>query len=143
MQDGRLAVMATALIGALIGTASSAIAATPVTGTWITDEGKALVRIAPCGDAICGTIVKVLKHEPGKPTTDSANPDPSKRSNPIEGTVILNGFTDAGSIWKGKIYNPDSGKTYTAKLAKNPDGTLKVEGCVAFLCRGPTWQPAR
>ncbi len=131
------------LAALLIGSASGAVAATPVTGTWITDEGKALVRIEPCGPAVCGRIVKILKHEPGKPTTDIANPDPSKRRNLIEGSFILTGFTDAGSIWKGKIYNPDSGKTYTAKLARNPDGTLKVEGCVAFLCRGPTWQPAR
>lgn len=127
----------------LIGSASGAIAAAPVTGTWITDEGKALVRIEPCGQAICGRIIKILRHEPGKPTTDIANPDPSRRRNPIEGSFILTGFTDAGSVWKGKIYNPDSGKTYAAKLARKPDGTLKVEGCVAFLCRGPTWQPAR
>ncbi len=130
-------------VAVLTGTAASASAATPVTGNWLTDEGKALVRIEPCGKAICGRIVKVLKQEPGKPTTDIANPDPSKRANPIEGTFILTGFMDAGSIWKGRIYNPDSGKSYNARLAKNPDGTLEVEGCVAFLCRGPTWQPAR
>lgn len=132
---------AAALASLFISTA--AMAATPVTGTWITEGGKAMVRIEPCGDAICGRIVKVLLREPGKPTTDIANPDPTKRNNPIEGTFILTGFKDAGALWKGKIYNPDSGKTYNAKLTRNADGTLKVEGCVAFLCRGPIWTPAR
>ncbi|WP_066726707.1 DUF2147 domain-containing protein [Sphingomonas pituitosa] len=129
-----------ALASLLISTA--ALAAAPITGTWMTEGGKALVRIEPCGDAMCGRIVKVLRREPGKPTTDIANPDPAKRNNPIEGTFILTGFKDAGALWKGKIYNPDSGKTYAAKLTRNADGTLKVEGCVAFLCRGPIWTPA-
>lgn len=132
---------AAALAALFVSTA--AIAATPVTGTWMTEDGKALVRIEPCGSAICGRIVKVLRRAPGAPTTDIANPDPAKRNNPIEGTFILTGFKDAGSLWKGKIYNPESGKTYNAKLTRNADGTLKVEGCVAFLCRGPIWTPAR
>jgi uncharacterized protein (DUF2147 family) len=128
---------------AFLGSTATAFAAQPVTGNWLTEENKALVRIEACGKTVCGKIVKVLKPTPGKPTMDIANPDPTKRKNPIEGTYILTDFTDAGALWKGKIYNPDSGKTYNAKLTRNPDGTLKVEGCIAFLCKGPTWQPAR
>jgi uncharacterized protein (DUF2147 family) len=128
---------------ALLGCGTAAIAAQPVTGTWMTEEGKALVHIDACGQAMCGKIVKVLKVDPGKPTKDIANPDPAKRGNPIEGTFILTDFVDAGSLWKGRIYNPASGKTYSARLTRNADGTLKVEGCVAFLCKGPIWQPAR
>jgi uncharacterized protein (DUF2147 family) len=122
---------------------SAASAAQSIAGTWLTDDGKAHVRIEPCGKAMCGRIVAVLKRAPGDATTDASNPDPAKRANPIEGTYILTGLTDAGSVWKGKIYNPATGKSYNAKVWRNPDGTLKVEGCVAFLCRGPTWQPVR
>lgn len=131
-----------ALAAALLGPAS-AFAAQPVTGNWLTEDGKAVVQIASCGKTVCGRIVKLLKPVPGKPATDAANPDPKKRGNPIVGTYILTDFVDAGSLWKGRIYNPETGKTYNAKIARNPDGTLKVQGCVAFLCKGPTWQPAR
>lgn len=135
---GRVLIGAASLIVATPG-----FAAQPVIGNWITEDGKALVHIDFCGKAVCGKIAKLLKLDPSKPLTDTSNPDPRKRNNPLEGTYILTGFVDAGSLWKGKIYNPDSGKTYNAKLMRNADGTLKVEGCVAFLCKGPTWQPAR
>lgn len=121
----------------------AARAATPIAGTWLTDDGKAHVRIEPCGAAMCGRIVAILKRGPGDATTDKSNPDPAKRNNPIVGTYILTDLVESGSLWKGKIYNPASGKTYSAKLFRNADGTLKVEGCMAFLCRGPIWQPVR
>ena len=60
----------------------------------------------------------------------------------MQGTVILSDLVDAGDVWKGRIYNPESGKTYTVKIKRGADGCLKVEGCVAFICQGPTWQPA-
>ncbi|PPU43318.1 hypothetical protein XarbCFBP7697_20335 [Xanthomonas arboricola] len=119
-----------------------AFAAEPITGKWFTDNQQALVEIRPCGASLCGTIIKVLRSKPGSAKTDVFNPDPGKRNNPMEGTVILSELVDAGNLWKGRIYNPESGKTYNAKLTRGADGSLKVEGCVAFICQGPTWQPA-
>ena len=42
----------------------------------------------------------------------------------------------------GSIYDPQSGKTYDSKLSLNPDGTLKVEGCISIICQAQTWKPA-
>lgn len=132
-----------ALAGASLFLAAPAQAAQPITGNWLTEEGKALVQIGPCGKAVCGKIVKVLKHTPGRPGTDIANPDPKLRSRSIEGLSILTDFADAGSLWKGNIYDPESGKTYSSKLTRNPDGTLKVQGCIMFFCKTQTWRPAK
>ncbi|CAD0357714.1 DUF2147 domain-containing protein [Xanthomonas hortorum] len=126
----------------LVVQSTPAFAAEPITGKWFTDNQQALVDIQPCGTSLCGTIVKVLRTKPGSRKTDAFNPDPAKRHNPMEGTVILSELVDAGDLWKGKIYNPESGKTYNAKIKRGADGSLKVEGCVAFICQGPTWQPA-
>jgi uncharacterized protein (DUF2147 family) len=123
--------------------AGSAHAAEPIAGTWLTDDGEALIRIAPCGAAMCGKIAKILKQKPGSRMVDGANPDPQLRSRPIVGTAILTDLVDAGALWKGRIYNPDTGKSYAAKVQRTSAGALKVEGCVAFLCKGPTWQPVR
>jgi uncharacterized protein (DUF2147 family) len=131
-----------AIIATLLWPALPAYSAQPVAGRWLTEDSKALVQIEPCGKAICGRIVRVLKPQPGHSKIDVNNPDPQKRNNPIEGTYILTDFVDAGSQWKGKIYNPESGKTYNARLTREADGSLKVEGCIAFLCTGPLWHPA-
>ncbi|SDD78722.1 Uncharacterized conserved protein, DUF2147 family [Sphingomonas sp. YR710] len=131
-----------ALAATLLALALPAYSARPVTGRWLTEDSKAMVQIEPCGKAVCGRIVRVLKPQPGRSKFDINNPDPKKRSNPIEGTYILTDLVDAGTQWKGRIYNPESGKSYNARLTREADGSLKVEGCIAFLCTGPLWQPA-
>jgi uncharacterized protein (DUF2147 family) len=57
----------------------------------------------------------------------------------------VTGFRPAGANkWRGgKIYNPQNGKTYTAKMDLNPNGTLTVSGCVFIFCEGETWTRAK
>ena len=129
-------------LAALIA-ASPAAAATPVTGRWLTEDGAAIVTVAPCGAATCGRITRVLKGPPSGPAVDRNNPDARLRSRPIEGLTILSGFTDQGSDWRGRIYDPKSGKTYKSIVKREADGTLKVQGCIAFLCRTQRWTAAR
>jgi uncharacterized protein (DUF2147 family) len=128
---------------ALLVTAIPALAAEPITGRWATVEGKAIVQIAPCGKNLCGRIERIVKPTPGRPQTDIKNPDPTLRSRPLAGLALLSGFNDAGSLWKGTIYDPESGKSYTSKVSRNPDGTLKVQGCIAFFCKAQVWTPVR
>lgn len=127
------------LAAAMLISSASAFAALPVNGRWLTEDGKALVQIGPCGKAVCGQILKVVKPTPRAPRNDANNPDATLRDRPIEGLRILTEFVDGGSHWKGKIYDPQSGKTYTSKLSRNPNGTLKVQGCIAFFCKTQTW----
>ena len=120
-----------------------AYAAQPVIGRWATVEAKAIVHIAQCGKSLCGKIEKILKPTPGRPNTDVENADPALRSRPLVGLPLLTGFGDAGSHWKGTIYDPESGKSYTSKISRNSDGTLKVQGCIAFFCKTQTWTAVR
>jgi uncharacterized protein (DUF2147 family) len=56
------------------------------------------------------------------------------------GLSILIGMKPAGDgTWKGAIYNPDDGKTYSATVRQSGD-KLKVQGCVAsILCKTNTF----
>ena len=123
--------------------AMPAQAAQPITGRWATVDGKAIVQIAPCGREVCGKIEKIVKPTPGRPQTDIKNPDPALRSKPLTGLALLSGFREDGDIWKGTIYDPESGKSYTSKVSRNGNGTLKVQGCIAFFCKTQTWTPVR
>ena len=119
-------------------------AATPVTGKWLTTERDSIIEIGTCGNTVCGKVARVLKMAPdGSMPVDSNNPNPAMRNRPIQGSMILTGFTDGGKVWNGRIYDPRAGKTYKSKLTRNPDGSLNVEGCVAFICRKFTWTPAK
>ena len=130
----------TMLAASLLMLTSAAAPTTDLTGLWVTDDGKGLVRIEPCGSKLCGRIVRVLDSGPAVPKTDVQNPDPHLRTRPLVGLVTLWGFTRSGSTWAGgRAYDPKSGKSYRSTLAKNPDGSLKVTGCVLFICQSRRW----
>ncbi|WP_299140297.1 DUF2147 domain-containing protein [uncultured Tateyamaria sp.] len=103
--------------------------AEPATGTWKTetsDEGAFLhVKIAPCGSNICGTITKVVGSD-----------DTSSVGKPIIWDMKAKGN---GSYSGGKIWAPDTDKTYRSKMSLSGNA-LKVSGCVGPICRGQTWQ---
>jgi len=124
--------------------ATPAFAAAPVTGKWLTTEKDSVIEIGTCGGVVCGKVLRVLKMMPnGGMPVDRNNPNAALRARKIEGIFILTGFADAGKSWKGKIYDPRSGKTYTSYLTRNADGTLKVQGCVGPFCQAFVWTAAR
>lgn len=121
----------------------TAHAAEPITGQWLTKEGKAIVTVAPCGAGVCGRITKVLKPNPEGHGVDERNPNPALRNRPIVGLPILSNFVDGGKDWRGRIYDPEAGKEYRSILKKLPDGNLQVQGCIAFFCQTQLWRPVR
>ena len=114
-------------------------------GYWLTSGS--IVKIEKCNNSICGEIATVFTEEGVDPESilDENNKDKSKRERPIVGINILSDFSIEKSDQKifkgGKIYDPRSGNTYKSNLYLNEDGTLKVEGCLAFICDGEEWQP--
>lgn len=131
------------LILALLAIAAPATAAAPIQGRWYTTERDSIITVAPCGPALCGRITTFLR-KPDRPNpVDSNNPDPALRTRPILGMSVLNGFTDKGKDWRGRIYDPRSGRSYKSIVSRAADGSLQVKGCVAFICRTQIWKPVR
>jgi uncharacterized protein (DUF2147 family) len=133
-------------IGAGLGLAAlvpAAFAAEPITGRWVTAEKDAVVAIAPCGKALCGRIERFLVAPPqGNDQRDVNNPDAAKRTRKLIGTAILFGLTADGDAWRGQVYDPKKGKTYSAKVRRRPDGTLEMKGCVGPFCQTQVWKKA-
>jgi uncharacterized protein (DUF2147 family) len=83
-------------------------------GRWLTDNGNLEIEIARCGDALCGTVTKVLANRSMSGSGEMVAAD--KRS-PL-GMTILKDFSPSGEgEWKGEIYNRENGKTYSCKLS--------------------------
>jgi uncharacterized protein (DUF2147 family) len=123
---------------------SGAAAAPSVEGLWLTDDGKAVVRIAACGQRMCGRIVRILDTRPDVPKTDVNNPDLPRRNRPLIGLQVLSGFTNGPREWEdGRAYDPKSGNSYKSSLRLNTDGSLRVTGCVLFVCRSKRWTRSR
>ena len=99
-------------------------------------NGKVTVKVSSCGANLCAKIVGLkepISKIDGKPKVDRENPDPSLRKRPLIGLQILIGMKpDGDGRWKGAIYNPDDGKTYSATV-KHDGGQMNVKGCVASV----------
>lgn len=112
-----------------------------ILGRWLTDDGKGIVTIANCGDTVCGRISQVLDRSPGVPGTDINNPDPAWRKRAILGLPVLTGFRRDGNQWgSGRAYDPKTGRSYRSRLALNAEGSLRVTGCVLFICQSKRWR---
>jgi len=109
-------------------------------GRWITESGNLEIDIAPCGAALCGTVVKVLANR----SMSNSNAS-SKAEGSAMGLKILTDLMPAGEgEWKGSIYNRENGKTYDCKIEPLPGNQLKVRSYILVPLMGKTqlWRRA-
>lgn len=144
----RIAIWVAGLIAAALVIAHEARAAPGdrVFGVWLTQAKDGTVRVAPCAAnpaETCGVVLsgRGPNGEDARTLTDVKNPDPALRPRPIVGLQIISGFRrDGEGGWTGgRIYEPQSGRTFKAKMQSGGPNALKVAGCVLFFCRAETW----
>lgn len=134
-----LAIGATALA---LGLPATGQATPDPEGIWLTEKGRAAVKLEPCGDGqgLCGTVWWL---EQGGMAYDTENPDPQKRARPLCGMKVLWGFQqNGGRKWEdGELYKPDEGEVYNAYFKlKSPD-RMKIAGYIGFefISKSQTW----
>lgn len=125
----------------------SAASAADITGTWLTEDGRARIRTEGCrSDAalLCGYVV--WSNNPvdpkGQPRVDETNPDPGKRKRPVVGHQLLLGLRPVGSgRYEGPIYNADNGKSYDVTVWSERSGELSLKGCMlSVFCGSQIWK---
>ena len=96
------------------------VADSPI-GDWQT-EGKGTVRIAKCGNALCGYALNASPNDKGE-------------------AILINMKPKTNRQWTGSIYSQDSGETYYGTMAIKGINTLRVEACALgrFYCSGNNW----
>jgi uncharacterized protein (DUF2147 family) len=115
-----------------------------ITGTWLVEDGAARVAVETCGESVCGTIVWLEEPyaETGEEKLDIHNPDERLRGRAVLGLEIFRASKPAkpeGEPWRGTIYDPEIGKTYTCKAELRADGgRLRIRGFVGVSLFGRT-----
>lgn len=130
--------MRLSLLIAILALAAAQAQAQPAqAGRWITESGNLEVEIAPCGDALCGTVTRVIANRsmsaPGQ-EMDAAD----KR--PALGMQILTGLLPSGDdgTLAGEIYNRENAKTYSVRLTMDGPQQLLVRPYVGLPLLGKT-----
>jgi uncharacterized protein (DUF2147 family) len=111
----------------------------------VTSSGNLEVDVAPCGDALCGTVVKVLANR--SMSRDGEEMKPADSRDPM-GMQVLTGFVpseyaEQGGArvpveWRGEIYNRENAKTYSCIMTIGAQGELLLHGYVGIPWFGRT-----
>jgi uncharacterized protein (DUF2147 family) len=103
---------------------AEADADTPI-GDWQT-EGKGSVRIAKCGNALCGYVINASSNERGEAVLINMKPKNNSRT---------------ARQWTGSVFSQSSGDTYYGTMDIKGANTLRVEACALgrFYCSGNNW----
>jgi uncharacterized protein (DUF2147 family) len=94
---------------------------TPI-GDWQTEGKGGLVRIEPCGEALCGYVLNASTRSKGE-------------------TVLVNMKAQNITQWTGNVYSRSSGNGYYGTMTLKETNTLRVEACAVgkFFCSGNNW----
>lgn len=100
-------------------------------GRWVTESGNLEVDIAPCGQALCGTVARVIAN------TSMSDPSKAMEGPSPLGMKILTDFvpTTAGE-WQGQIFNRENGKTYDCLMSLNAPDQMKLHAYVGTPMMG-------
>jgi uncharacterized protein (DUF2147 family)/peroxiredoxin len=122
-----------ALALALLATFAASATAADLTGRWRAASGNVEVDIAPCGAALCGTIVRVLSDK------SMADPTVEMKDVPGLGLVVLSNFLPAGDgSFEGFIYDRESRKTYSCTMSLASPDRLSLHPYVGISMLGQT-----
>jgi uncharacterized protein (DUF2147 family) len=103
-------------------------------GIWTNPQRSVQVRAHPCGKAMCGTVIWAN----AKARSDASKGGTDK----LIGAQLFNGFVrESDSVWRGKVFVPDLGKTFSGTITSLDASTLRADGCLLgrMLCKSQTW----
>ncbi len=121
----RRALAGVVLAMAALASAMAAAAPQEAEGVWIRENGASKIRIAPCGDALCGVVIWLR----------------SPRSKAHVGQKIFFDMVCADqNSWTGHAFNPEDGKTYSGRMVVSGK-KLRTSGCVfgGLICKTVYW----
>jgi uncharacterized protein (DUF2147 family) len=125
-----------------------ALAQERLTGVWLTEDRSSHVSFQPCGKDDCGTITwlrEPIDNETGMPWRDRFNSEKPLKQRPLIGLAMVTQLGPVGEgLWKGELYNPLHGKTYTGRLQRLGPDRLQLKGCAlaGLLCQTEVWTRA-
>lgn len=112
---------------------ASAAPADQIEGLWLHPENSVIIHLAPCGQAICGTVTWA---------NERAKKAASRGIDQLVGARLLTDLRprDNGQ-WRGKLFVPDLNVRVNGKLTPIKPNKLRVSGCLigGMICGSQVW----
>lgn len=121
-------------IALLVLGASAASAAESPFGLWRNPKNNVHIQLAPCRDRLCGVVVWANEHAK---TAAAKGMD-----EPLVGSMLFKDLVKEGEgEWRGKIFVPNQGRTFSGAIQVLDRQTLEAKGCVLgrLFCKSQIW----
>lgn len=126
----RSALAAAALLPAL----GSAAPVDGSSGVWRNPGDSVHIRAHPCGRTMCGTVIWA---------SEKAKADAKRGgTDPLIGAQLFSGFVqEKNGVWRGKVFVPDIGKTFSGTITVVNERRLRGAGCLIgrIGCKSQIW----
>jgi uncharacterized protein (DUF2147 family) len=95
-------------------------------GVWMRGDGKARVRIAPCGDDLCAVNLWIR---------------PGVKNEKVGDKLVMSVRQDSDAQWTGKAYDPQRKLTYKRTMTISDARRMTTTGCVlgGLICKDAHW----
>lgn len=120
---------------AAIAVPAGASAKSTLEGRW--KNGTMEIVIAPCGDKLCGTVVKASPVQQAKAERGS--------DTDLIGARLITGIEPTGpGTYKARVFAADRNMHASGTIRQVSNSQLKVRGCVlGIICKSKTWDRVR
>ena len=107
----------------------------------LTHAPKSIVEVYKENGKVYGKIIDIYSESDKNALCKKCQGDDYNQ--PVVGLVIIKALTKDGKYYKdGTIFDPESGKNYTCRIALNDDNPdiLEVRGYISFLYKTQYWE---
>lgn len=77
------------------------------------------------------------------PRLDFKNKRKNLRNRPVIGLQVLSRYSYDKGVWRGRIYDPESGRNYRSSIRRDDKGNLRLTAYIAFLSKTKTFHPVQ
>lgn len=123
------------LVASAFGFTAPASARESIEGVWKNRPNTLIVKIGPCGGALCGTVIGAA---------DDAKESVRKAGTPnLIGTRVLTDLRmSSNGTYKGLVFNPNLNIHASGTVTLVNPNVLLVKGCVlaGLICREQHWK---
>jgi uncharacterized protein (DUF2147 family) len=106
-----------------------------IAGFWRNPDDTVVVRISPCGENLCGTVVRAAPQ---------AIADSAEAGYPaLIGMRLMHDYRPARpGHWLGTVFVPDLGRSFSSKIDLIDSDHARIAGCLwrQHFCKSQVWQ---
>lgn len=124
--------LALAAAATSLGVAAPAAAPVPIEGRWA--RGNMQIRIAPCGQTLCGTVLRASDKQKARAEAGSGTD--------LVGATLIHHIRAVGpGRYTAKVFVADKNMNANGTIVQVSPDQLNVKGCVVLglFCKSQQW----